>query len=278
MTTTEIKVRKPQFDFSDVEVIWGPNAEAVIGLDAGSPIITPIEIFLLKVMRMGKEQLDAETDAELIRDIDLFNRQEARHYKTHAAFNRAIVEWCPPVAGIVKSYEDDMSRFLAEESLRWLVAYCDGFEAIGGISSVDWVDGWNLELAGSFSSTVAEMFRWHLAEEYEHRTVAFRLYQRLFGEPRDEAHAFRVEMFTFASSHFGGYIDQVRQAMLARYRENMTPEERTASEAREADIQALLKARSEEKLAPVFSPSYDPANNPAPVHLAEVLDTYPLED
>src|SRR4051794_27096523 len=64
MTTSEIKVRSPQFDFTDAEVVWGPNAEAVIGLDAGSPIITPIEIFLVKVMRLAKAQLDPVADAE----------------------------------------------------------------------------------------------------------------------------------------------------------------------------------------------------------------------
>jgi predicted metal-dependent hydrolase len=202
MTTATIKVRKPVFDFSGVEVLWGENAEFVIGFDAGSPIITPIEIFLLKVMRMAKEQLDPVADADLIRDVDLFNRQEARHYKTHAAFNKAIVEWCPEVAPIVKAYEADMNSFIAEKSLRWLLGYCEGFEAIGGLSGVDWIDGENQRLAGAFTSVVADMFQWHLAEEYEHRTVAFRLYHRLCGEPAEEAHAFRVEMFQFGLGHF----------------------------------------------------------------------------
>jgi predicted metal-dependent hydrolase len=277
VTTTEIKVRSPEFDFTDVEVVWGPNAEAVIGLDAGSPIITPIEIFLVKVMRMAKAQLDPVADAELIRDIDLFNRQEVRHYKTHAAFNKAIREWCPAVVPLETAYSDEMDAFVAEKPLRWLLGYCEGFEAIGGLVAPDWVDGWNQELAGSFSSTVAQMFRWHLAEEYEHRTVVYRLYHRLFGEPADEAHEFRVEMFGVSTSHFFGFIDQVRQAMLERYREGMTPEELAASEAREAEVAEVQRVHFEQRVQPVFAPSYDPAGNPAPENLEEVLSAYPLE-
>src|SRR3954447_20596836 len=115
VTTSEIKVRNPNFDFTDAEVVWGPNAEAVIGMDAGSPIITPIEIFLVKVMRVAKAQLDPVKDAELIRDIDLFNPQEVRHYKTHAAFNKLIREWCPEVAPIEQAYLDEMNAFVAEK-------------------------------------------------------------------------------------------------------------------------------------------------------------------
>ena len=278
MTTTEIKVRSPQFDFTDAEVVWGPNAEAVIGLDAGSPIITPIEIFLVKVMRLAKAQLDPVADAELIRDIDLFNRQEVRHYKTHAAFNKAIREWCPAVAPIEQAYTDEVNTFVAEKPLPWLLGYCEGFEAIGGLVASDWVDGHNQELAGSFTATFAQMFRWHLAEEYEHRTVVFRAYHRLFEGSKDEAHEFRVEMFGVSSAHFFGFIERVRQAMIARYREGMGPEDLAVSKQREEEVIAAIRGRMEREWQPLFSPSYDPANNPAPEHLDEVLAAYPLED
>src|SRR6516165_6483405 len=90
MTSSElIQIRHPEFDFSGVQVIWRPNAEVVIGFDSGSPVITPIEVFLLKVMRRAKAEMDPERDGELLRDMDLFNKQEAHHYKTHAGFNKA---------------------------------------------------------------------------------------------------------------------------------------------------------------------------------------------
>jgi predicted metal-dependent hydrolase len=269
-----IKVRYPEFDFSSTPVVWGPNAEAVIGFDSGSPVTTPIEVFLLKVMRMAKAEMDPATDRELLRDMDLFNKQEAQHFKTHAGFNKVIRDWCPEVAPLEKAFEDDLNGFLDSKPLRWLVGYCESFEAVGGLISVDWVDGDNARSAGTFDSAVVEMWRWHLAEEYEHRDVMWRVYQRLFGVPADEAHEFRLEMFNFATHHFFGYGDQMRRAMLATYRQDMTPDEIRASCDRE---EQAVKAAADvygRRLAPVFSPDYNPATNPRPALLDEVLTTY----
>jgi Predicted metal-dependent hydrolase len=127
--SASIKVRYPEFDFSSTPVVWGPNAEAVIGFDSGSPVVTPIEIFLLKVMRMAKAEMDPATDGELLRDMDLFNKQEAQHFKTHAGSNKVIREWCPEVAPIEKAFEDDLNGFLESRSLRWLVGYCESFRS-----------------------------------------------------------------------------------------------------------------------------------------------------
>jgi predicted metal-dependent hydrolase len=272
-----IKVRYPEFDFSSTPVVWGPNAEAVIGFDSGSPVTTPIEVFLLKVMRMAKAEMDPATDRELVRDMDLFNKQEAQHFKTHAGFNKVIREWCPEVAPIEKAFEDDLNGFMESKPLRWLVGYCESFEAVGGLISVDWVDGDNARTAGTFDSAVVEMWRWHLAEEYEHRDVMWRVYQRLFGTPADKAHAFRLEIFDFASNHFFGYGDRMRRAMLATYRNGMSPDEiRTSCEREEQAVHAAAELFGR-RLAPVFSPDYNPTTNPRPAQLDEVLAAYDVE-
>jgi predicted metal-dependent hydrolase len=118
------------------------------------------------------------------------------------------------------------------------------------------------------------MWRWHLAEEYEHREVVWRVYHRLFGTPVGASHDFRLEMFDFGTNHFFGYSDQMRRAMLATYRDGMTPDELRASQEREEQILAASKERLACRLAPVFSPDYNPAANPRPAQLDEVLSTY----
>jgi predicted metal-dependent hydrolase len=272
-----IKIRYPEFDFSSTPVVWGPNAEAVIGFDSGSPVTTPIEVFLLKVMRMAKAEMDPATDWELLRDMDLFNKQEAQHFKTHAGFNKVIREWCPEVAPIEEAFEDDLNGFLESKPLRWLVGYCESFEAVGGLISVDWVDGDNARSAGTFDSAVVEMWRWHLAEEYEHRDVMWRVYQRLFGTPADEAHEYRLKIFNFASNHFFGYGDQMRRAMMTTYRNGMSPDEIRRSRQREEQAVNAAAELFERRLAPVFSPDYNPTTNPRPAQLDEVLATYAVD-
>jgi hypothetical protein len=274
MSMPIIKVRKPTFDFSEAPVVWGPNAEAVIGFDAGSPIITLIEIFLLKVMRRVKAELDQVADAPLLRDADLFMRQEAQHYKVHAGFNKAIREWCPEVAAVEAAYDADLQRFLDTESLRWLVGYCEAFEALGGVSCINWIDGWSPELAGTFSATFVEMYRWHMAEEFEHRTVMWRVYHRLFGAPADEAHAYRLQLFEFGVGHIRDFTERCRAAMLDRYREGMSPSEVDQSQQREADVTQRLRARVQQLCEPIFSPDYNPLHNPEPLQLDSVLGQY----
>jgi uncharacterized protein len=269
-----ILVRHPEFDFSSTPVVWGPNAEAVLRWNAASLVTTPIEVFLLKVMRKAKAGLEQEADRGLLRDMDLFNKQEAQHYKTHAGFNKVSREWCPEIAPIEQAFEDDLNEYLDSKHLRWLVGYCEAFEAVGGLISVDWVDGHHARTAGTFDSVVVDMWRWHLAEEYEHREVMWRVYRRLFGTPEDVAHDFRLEMFRFATGHFGGYSDQMFQVMLTTYRQGMTLDELRASREREELFVQEYQKRMEQLTAPVFSPDYNPTTNPRPAQLDDVLTAY----
>lgn len=263
------------FDFSTTPVVWGPNAEAVIAMNAGSPVATLIEVFLLKVMRLAKKQLDPKSDAELIRDMDLFNKQEGQHFKVHASFNQVLREWCPEVGRIEAEAQADYDRFLRDESLRWLVGYCEAFEAIGGLTCVNWIDGFWPEQAGTFESKVVDLFQWHLAEEYEHRTVMWRLYHRLFGEPFAEAHEYRVELFKIASAHFGGYAERLRVALLEQHRVGMSAEQIERSRARETEFLELRNAKIMTQIGPVFDESYDPTHIARPENLDRVLALYP---
>jgi predicted metal-dependent hydrolase len=266
-----IQVRYPEFDFSSTPVVWGPNAEVALRWNAASLVTTPIEVFLLKVMRKAKGEMDETADSALLRDMDLFNKQEAQHFKTHAAFNKVTRDWCQEIAPLELAFENDLNE---SKALRWLVGYCEAFEAIGGLISVDWVDGHNAESVGTFDSAVVEMWRWHLAEEYEHREVMWRVYHRLFGTPADVAYDFRLEMFKLGAEHFGGYAERMFQAMLATYRQGMTADERRSSREREERFLKEFQERTDRRTEPVFSPGYNPTTNQRPAQLDDVLATY----
>jgi predicted metal-dependent hydrolase len=160
--------------------------------------------------------------------------------------------------------------------LSWLLGYCEGFEAVGGLHAENWVDGFLPELTGGAGTAVVAMFQWHLAEEYEHRTVAFRLFERLYDGPPELEYVFRVKMFLRATRHFGGYIERVRGALLATYREGMTETELARSKQQETETGGALKAARNRTIGPVFSRSYDPAMTHPPLHEAEILALYPV--
>jgi predicted metal-dependent hydrolase len=271
-----IPIRAPRFDFSETSVVWGSNAEAVMAANAGSPIITPIEVFLIKVLNRARAELDPDADAELIADMEAFNKQEGQHYRTHAGFNKMLREYCPAIAAIEDEYSADTDRFLGTKSLSWLLGYCEGFEAVGGLHAENWVDGFLPELTGGAGTAVVAMFQWHLAEEYEHRTVAFRLFDRLYDGPPELEYVFRVKMFLRATRHFGGYIERVRRALLATYREGMTEAELARSQQQETETGRASKAARNQRIGAVFNRAYDPATTPPPEHEAEILELYPV--
>ena len=270
-----MQVRVPNFDFTGMTPHWAPNIEVVQAVNAIGIIPAYIEPFLIKVMRRAVEQLDPVADAELLRDIDLFNKQEGQHYKLHRAFNAMIRTSYPDMTRYEKAYEEDYERFLQTKSLRWLLAYCEGFESIGSSTAQLWVDGQMESKLGAEPSPAIDLWKWHLAEEYEHRTVAHRVYHRLYGEPRIAAWLYRIRGVVICARHMGQRTSALRDYLLRADRERMTEQQRRESQQRE---RAATKATNRENLrllAHAFSPFYDPAELPPPSNIAEVLARYP---
>ncbi|VFT05286.1 Predicted metal-dependent hydrolase [Pseudomonas aeruginosa] len=90
-----------------------------------------IEPFLVKVMMRVKDALGDKHQA-LRESIEIFNKQEVQHCKQHVAFNKMLYR--SGYAGmqeLEKPYKDDYAHFLATKSLRFNIAYCEGFEAMG---------------------------------------------------------------------------------------------------------------------------------------------------
>lgn len=270
-----MQVRYPEFDFSNTSVFWCENPEQSQVINAGNIIPAYIEPFLIKVMRKAKKELDPVADAQLIADMDIFNRQEAQHMKVHGEMLTVVRNAYPGMKPIEEAYEADYNRMLKERPLPWLLAYCEGFEAFGSNAAEAWLDGrmqGNIEGA---DPTVVEMFRWHLAEEYEHRTVAHRVYHRLGNQGGPVRTYFRrLGGLWNSAKHMMGYANQLEKFLIAADQQGMTPAELKASNER-------LKKAKRVKAAPRFlaflkilSPRYDPANTPAPQNLDKVLAVY----
>jgi predicted metal-dependent hydrolase len=272
-----MQVRYPKFDFTGTAPHWCDNPEHAQMINAGNIIPAYIEPFLIRVLRRAKQELDPVADAELIADIDLFNKQEGQHLKMHGAMmtmlrNNGYADMKP----IEDAYQADYERFLNEKSLPWLLAYCDGFEAFGATAAEKWIDGAIEKDLHGADPQVIELFRWHLAEEYEHRTVCHRLYHRLgHTDGRVKFYLRRVYGAFYAAKHMQGYSAQLAEFLLAKDRENMAPEALEASKAREKAAKKAAKAApSLKNIYRILTPWYDPADTAPPRHLNDVLTAY----
>jgi len=266
-----MEVRYPSFDVSGLGAHWSPNREWAHQINATGTIPSAIEPFLIKVIRRAKAELDTVADADLIADVDIFNKQEAQHYKLHGQFNEAIAnDGFPGLLDHDNRLKAEYAEMLATRDLEWLLGYCEAFESIVAVGVSQWVDlGWGDYLDGADPRMVA-LWRWHLAEEYEHRTVVHRLYHRVVSGTPEEQYAKRMETLNFFMEHLAKHVEATLGYLLEVERAGMTDEERTASEARSTAVNELF-ATFHAPVADVMQPTWDPESVPRPRLLDEAF-------
>ncbi len=266
-----MKVRHINFDFSQVRPHWAPNKEFVQMFNASSTVPAHIEPYLVKVMVKAKAALGPKHE-KLHRDIDIFIKQEIQHCKQHLAFNKRLHEsGYEGMKVFEKEYADDYVRFLETKSLRFNCAYSEGFEAFSSFAVIAFFEAFDPYLEGADPVTV-DLWKWHLAEEYEHREVAHDVYQTLFGHIPIFSYLYRIYGLFYAALHIGRHTKRVSEYLLAKDRENMSPEE--AAERAKAPVPKTPAAMSMNNLGLLFSilsPFYDPKKRRKPKGWDEFL-------
>ncbi|HKT63713.1 metal-dependent hydrolase [Burkholderia sp. 22313] len=186
----KIKARHVKFDFSDTPITWVPD-------DPGSThIINTLNLLFpegeLWFCRVYNKALPHITDARLHDEAEGFLRQEAVHSRSHG--------------GVLKHYYDrhgiDTKPFT--QKLNWLFTRVLGDAPFGlkightrfwlrqqlaVIASLEhffgYLGNWVLNAhgldEGRADPTMVDLLRWHGAEEVEHRTVAFDIYNHMGG-------------------------------------------------------------------------------------------------
>lgn len=269
-----MKVRYPNFDFSTMRAHWAKVPEFAQNFNSFSTVPAHVEPFLVKVMTRVKKALDPVTDAELIDDITTFNKQEIQHCKYHLAFNKQLyAQGYEGMAAIEQRYKDDLEHFLENKSLRFNVAYCEGFEALGSISAQVYFEDVGDYLDGADEAAM-NLWKWHLAEEFEHREVCFDSYKRLYGNGLF-SYLYRLWGFIFAVIHIGNHGKRVVRYLHSVDRANMTKAELKASLAREKAVARRITIASIKRMFAVYSPFYDPGKKPVSPGMVEILASYP---
>ena len=99
----------------------------------------------------------------------------------------------------------DYHRFTESKSLRFNLAYAEGFEAFTCALAC-----FSLQTASfdRMHPAVRELFAWHLMEEIEHRTVAFDVYEHVVG-----GYLYRLVVGLFAQWHLHRFVLRVAKAL-----------------------------------------------------------------
>ena len=165
-----MKPRHLRIDFAGMPLAWSPNAEFAAITNSGSPLTSAVEPYLNIVMSRVRDALP-DSRAELKQQIDIFIRQEAYHYRLHDSFNRELyAAGYPGLKELADQLRADLKEMLEQRSLVWNLAYCTAFENLATFMAKFWFGMADDLLEGADPRGVA-LWKWHMAEEFEHRTV-----------------------------------------------------------------------------------------------------------
>ncbi len=256
-----IPVRKMALEVPSAETFdpkWAADNIVLSYVATGvSLYVAYLEPFLVKSLR---RVLDQVRDDELRENVDRFCRQEAQHYMQHERFNQAILELgYPGLESRFGALKEDFERFLAQRSDRWCVGFVEGFEAYTTQSAL-----------GAFESRAfdhpktdkrfAALFKWHLAEEIEHRNVAFDIYEHLYGD-----YAFRVKMCYVAQAHIWRFILDCMKLMSPVDEARYGPSYRVTRLHRALALAAVVPM-----FVKTWTPWYSPHSYAVPASVAEL--------
>ncbi|MGO9060526.1 MAG: metal-dependent hydrolase [Candidatus Binataceae bacterium] len=260
-----MKVRKPHYDYTSSLPRWCkayPEYSHVINV--ASLMLPYLEPYLNTVMRRAQAQLGPSHP--LNADISLFCKQEAAHYLNHGEYNDALRKaGYPRLPEFEEQFRKHFDRLLNEKSLRYNCAYSLAFESIGPVYAEWWFGGADDIMQDADPSVVA-LWRWHLAEEFEHRNVAYDVYQSLFG-----GYFYRI----YAQYEFMRDLRVLTRGavkyLLTEDSRQMNAEEQNQSRQRFAEIRKRESSFITKRLMRVLSPVYTPHTLREPKGIAELL-------
>jgi len=260
-----IQVRKVELDFSAAKVYWNPaDPEYCQLLNAISSMLPDLEALLIRAVRAAIPLLPDSAPDGFRREVKAFVAQEGRHSKLHKRFNDVLAadgyDWLPAATGKMSA---DFERILTRRSLKFALAYSEGFETFGPLVSTFFFERAGVLMA-DWDEPTTYLWLWHFAEEYEHRTVCNYLYREVFDD-----YWFRVGVFWYATVHLFGYSFRTALRLLRtdRARGRIPGGVRGAvrSQLNMARVLARLFGFMLPKiLSGCMRPGYDPATIPPP--------------
>jgi predicted metal-dependent hydrolase len=111
-----------------------------------------------------------------------------------------------------------------------------------------------------------------MAEEFEHRHVAYQVFHALYGRKSlIAAYFYRLYGFFCTMRHLGGWTARVNAYLIGKDRETMTADELKLSRKRERVVKRRLLLNFLPQLLRVLSPFYDPSKLRAPRGMGEFM-------
>ncbi len=212
------------------------------------------EQYFIGSVRNGLKSLSEAQQAHFAKEVQGFIGQEATHRHIHGLFNQQLVQ-----QGLTNVFEQRAKRRIqahAGRDVRMHVAATAATEHFTALLA-DWLLQHPEALVGA-EPRLQTMWLWHCAEESEHRSTAFDIYQAISAH-----HGWRVRVFKYITFTF--LSDLLRQTVRNLWHDGSLFKPSTWRSAAQLllDKNGLLRSNVDlwrAYLAPDFHPSQHDAN------------------
>ena len=228
-----------------------------------------LEPYLVRTMRAALKHC---TDPVVAQEVRQFIGQEAQHFRQHAVLNdmiRSISSELEGLREIEDQLEADYQRFTNTKSLKFNLAYAEGFEAAtfaGG--RANFRNNVFDRLETIQNTDLLRLFIWHALEEVEHSTVTFNIYDHLYGD-----YLYRLVAGTYGQYHFFKYV-----FLFSKFIAKNAPQALEQGRALWPSKNLLGDWKEQLSLlgqiTKVYLPGYNPANQDLPENVAHYSKTY----
>lgn len=203
LDTGTLNVRKIRFRFDeDIAFQWNPGNPACGNLVNIMTFIAPaFERYFIRALRDAKRTIE---DPALLQEIELFCQQEGQHAKAHFDHLALLINKYPGLATTRKQVIASYNQLFEDYDLKFHMAYMANLELLFAPLANFMVRNREI-MFGDSDPRIASFVLWHLIEEFEHRSVAIRVYDQLFDDWR---YRFKVEfrMLRHLWSEVGGIV------------------------------------------------------------------------
>lgn len=205
----DMTVRRMDFDFqSDMDLVFIKDDPEMSFMFLGAWMMLPyLEPFLIRTMR---DALPHIRDAKLKEDLKRFCAQEGEHFKQHAKANDLIRSLHPSYEALLPLEEEldqEFKDFTKNKPLKFKLAYAEGFESMTSAMSRAQLE---VELYDRTSSPLADLAKWHVMEELEHRSVAFDIYEHVVG-----SWFYRMKQSIWSQKHYFAWVKRFQKILVA---------------------------------------------------------------
>ncbi len=263
------KIRNPQFDLRQVPEDWAAGRPVLTHfLNAFHVIIPDGERFFVRTLKGFLNQIE---DPQLRQDIRAFAGQEGMHAAAHEAMWETLRAQGQGVDAFravfqkigVEMLEQRLGGSLAPETRLAIVAALEHYTA--ALSVVFFDPDFP---TADFPDAMNELHKWHAAEEFEHRAVAFDILQQI-----DSGYGVRLAGFLTATALIAGFA-ALGTAMFVAHDPKGWSWKRLARPQGNAPFTPKMVFNVTRHLLTYLSPQFDPRDMEEPEGVTPFLARY----